>query len=673
MPNEKPKDLSAVLSEPRIDVQRKVSDGIACLKSVAVQFGLKDTAAALSDTGRGLESDNFNVIVMGRFKNGKSTLVNALMGGTTKPVDLSGAHGLMAVDDLPATAVLSAVTYADTPFVKVWKMDGQSEAWPLSRYLRESALGDDDIENVRRFQGIREFEIGFPARLCESKVTLYDSPGQDEKDIRTVLTREAAKRCDAAVMVYSSNAPMGEQELKEDAHVRANGTRVFVVVNLFGSRQVDERLRGYVWNRYVRDYLQGASWAGQDLGDYDIFFVNALMASDGRYGGSEEAYRNSGLAAFEQRLGEFLINDRLRTHLAKFTTAAVNLSNGISQQISQRQAAMGADRDRLRAAWEAEQSKLTALRSRPDRLGKIIERYCSEATAELSSSFTEMVAGIRADLPGYLESARLPSGDTTFKVMHQRQLMAEAVIAINGFINVRITEWSEHEADGYLRGLVGRLTDEVRDEVADIGRRLDAINMALTGWDQPALGKPGALIGTTERVVAAIAGFLLGDLSAAIGGGAGGWRGATGGVVGAFGASWLLIGVLGITSGFVLVPILAAAALAAALAGSAGLVNRIKQKALEAALEKLATLPAETAARIASDLKDRFGELGTVVWNEVTHFVEEQLRNVQAQVELNELDRVAKERMLQELDRAEADVNRQRDVLKNALTVARQV
>jgi hypothetical protein len=50
-------------------------------------------------------------------------------------------------------------------------MEGRTEQWTVARYLQEPALGGDDEESRRRFAEIRQFEIGFPARLCESKVT----------------------------------------------------------------------------------------------------------------------------------------------------------------------------------------------------------------------------------------------------------------------------------------------------------------------------------------------------------------------------------------------------------------------------------------------------------------------------------------------------------------------
>jgi DNA-directed RNA polymerase specialized sigma24 family protein len=638
MPTNTSQTLPDQIKRQREEMQRDALGAMGALAAVAARHLLDETAKALTEDADGLKSETFKMIVMGRFKNGKSTLINALMGGTTKPVDLGGAQGPMVVDDLPATAVVSQVSYADVPFIRAVKTDESVTQWTLPQYLRDSTIGDDDDETRRRFDEIKQFEIGYPARLCESQVVLYDSPGLDENPLRTRITMDAVHRCDTALMVFSSSALLGQSELVDDTMVRNDGTHVFVVINLFNNKQVDDKLRGYVWNKYVRDHLNGPAWAGQDPADYDIYFVNAKMAVDARYGGAgpaaEQVYRDSGLAAFEQRLGRFLIDERFVIHITTFSKKAINPADKLLQYLSQQQAAVVADRDRFRAAWAAKQPKLEELRTRPKRLPPIVSKYRNDAIIDLTSGVTAAIAGIRRDLPGHLEAATLPTQEAkTFAVWHQKKLTEEAVTEINSFISRRLASWSEDEADARMRDIASRLNEEIRDEVAQIGSDYDDINVALTGWDNAKLGTLGNVHSTTERVTAAIAGLLFGDLSAAVGGGAGGYRGALGGILGAGAASWLLIGVLGITSGLVLVPILAIALLGSAITGSAGLVRRIKANALKAADDRLALLPSEATAQIANGLRARFDELQTVITSEVTAFIDEEERNINAQVQ----------------------------------------
>jgi Dynamin family len=676
MPTNPSPGLSAQLKAQREARQRKALDAIDGLAAAADRTGLPDAGIALRENADGLQSDNFKMIVVGRFKNGKSTLINALLGGTTKTVDLAGAKGPMVVDDLPATAVLSEVNYADTPDIRAVKMNGQIEQWTLASYLANSTLDVDEEENLKRFALISQFQIGFPAKLCQSNVTLYDSPGLDESPIRTRISMTAARRCDTAIMVFGSRVLMGKGELDSDEEIRAEGTHMFVVINVF-DRLIDDKLRAYTWNKYVKAHLNGGDWKGQELADFarhNVYFVNAKMAADARYalngGAADHAYVESGLAAFEQRLTQFLITDRLMIHLSGFAKKSVNLSNRILQAISQKMAAVTADRDRFKSAWVVEEPKLKALRAHPTRLPRIIDSYRNDAIISLQTGATALIAGIRRDLPEHLEAAELPSQSKVFAVAVQKKLMREAVDEINAFITRRVSDWMDHDADKTLRDIASRLGDEVAEEVTDLGRKFDAINVALTGWDKDAFGTPGNVHSVTERVTSAIRDLLFGDLTAAGTGGAGGWRGAAGGIAGALGASWLLIGVLGITSGLVLVPILAIAALFRGLAASAGLARRIKREAAEEADKQLALLPSQLSAELTSDLTERFEELKKAVGAEVTTFIDEQVHIIEDHVQTNQQQEAAKEQELRTLQADDQEVRGHRKTLQDFIQSA---
>ncbi|WP_182906766.1 dynamin family protein [Microbispora sp. H13382] len=640
------------------------------LVKVAGTLGMKETAANLGTAKEGLKSDTFNIIVMGRFKNGKSTLLNALMGGTTHPVDLQGHKGPMVVDDLPATAILTGVRYADTPTVKAWGFDGKSEEWPLSRYLRESTLDIDETKNLERFAPIREFEMGFPARLCEAGVVVYDSPGLDDHPTRTLVTQEASARCDAAVIVFRSDVLMGQGELTDAAAV-AEGTRVFTVVNLWGGRQVDERLRGFVWNRYVRAQLGGPQWAGQDLASRDIYFVDAEKAREARYTGDEGGVEESGLALFERRLGDFLRRERLHVHLKKYAKQATDLATSIEQQIKQRRTAAQADQARLREAYAAILPSLTAIRARPQKIPVIFEQYQAQAQAELSASFIAEIAKIRVDLRQHMADNELPSERDVRRVFQQKKLAAEAADLASRFVSERIAEWGQKESADRLRSVLESLGEDLEKEIAAIGREFDEIHLELSGWEV----KPGesAIVGTTDRVVGIVASLLIGNVAGAIGGGAGGWRGALGGAVGAVGAGFVL-GVLGITAAPVVIPVaLVAAAVTGIVGGNMGLGRRARKKASEAADEQLSKMPEEKIAQIERELARKFRAIEKAVTAEINKMIAEEERNIRQAVELNQRDQADRDRILASLTEAAAAVAAHRLELQRALTIAQQV
>jgi Dynamin family len=662
--------LSEQITGARERAHTQAGTAIAGLVKIADWYELRETSESLKKAAARLDSYTFNVMVMGRFKNGKSTLLNALLEGTTHTVGLQ-AGGLMAVDTLPATAVLTAVDYADTPSVTVHRMDGTSETWSFERYLRDSVLTTDNEENRRLFEQIKEFHVGFPAVLCQAGVTIVDSPGTDDHPMRTRVTRAAALQADAAIRPYRSDALMGENELIEDAEVRKAGTRVFTVVNVWGDNEVDNKLRAFVWNRYVRDHLGGPRWENQDLAEHDIFLVHAKKAFLARTAGDATGVERSGLGALERRLGEFLINERFSAHLHKQATTAIGLAAAIKEHIEQREAAARADQRRLQEAYLAEKPKIAQISARADKLPDIFTRYQLQADHEIQASFRQAVANIRRDLPEHMESVTLSSAKAFGAVFQNKKMAQEAAASISEFTTERLDRWSQTEANALLDPIMKRLADEVKAEVAAIGEQLDEINFRMSGWTVQADGNM-RLVSTAERVLSAVAGLFFGDISAAVTGGAGGWRGAAGGISGAFGAS-LLLTVLGVTAGVVFWPAtLAAAALAGIAAGGHGLDERVKKATLTNADESLAALPDISRDLVSAKVAEFFGQAEQEVSAEVRDFIAEQIRSIEKFVELNQRDQAEKDRLLKEMGKVSTALAKHLTTLEQAVAIAKQ-
>ena len=104
------------------------------------------------------------VCVVGEFKQGKSSLVNALIGRPVCPVD----------DDI-ATSVVTVVRHADEPSAIIrGRADGEPTARRIGladvpQIVTEAATGDGTV--------IDRVEIGVPSGLLEDGLALVDTPG----------------------------------------------------------------------------------------------------------------------------------------------------------------------------------------------------------------------------------------------------------------------------------------------------------------------------------------------------------------------------------------------------------------------------------------------------------------------------------------------------------------
>jgi hypothetical protein len=497
--------------------------------------------------------------------------------------------------------------------------------------------------------------MGFPAELCRSGVTVIDSPGTDDIPERTEVTRQAIGKCDAAIVVYRSDVLAGEDERKfVQETLTGSGTRVFTIVNLQDGRAVDERFKGFVWRRLVTDF--GGGNAPEDFQARDIYFVDAKQAEQGKLLADPQKIERSGLAAFEGKLGEFLVNERQRVHIDRFLKSADNSAVTVEQQVRQRLAALQADTEQLRIALEAIQPQLADIRKRQERLPEIFRRYRDQSQREIRSGFGIVTHHLRQTLPDKLKAEKLPS-DTGIAITHQKELTAEAYAFCEQEIGEQVRAWcnaSSTEGDTaqkLLQPCVDGLLKEIQEEVAAIERQFDEIQFQVTGWTlEP--GTDRRVMSQKEQMWSTVVGLLLLRDFTMVTGFSTGFRGLTynlgvqiaaaiGLAVFSVPLTWpIALGVLGLGM------------LTSAAGGSIGLAQRIKDKALDDVLSRLDEVGDKLCTQIEAEVGAYFDKLSTHVSAEVLAVIDGKERNLRTIAENNRRSQSEKSKMLSSLDQS---------------------
>jgi hypothetical protein len=113
-----------------------------------------------------LRRPNTIVCVVGEFKQGKSSLVNALVGQSICPID----------DDL-ATSAITLVRYGDEPSAVVRRRDGGDQ--PVSEPVAIDRLGDwvTEAGNPSNVKQVERLEVALPSPLLKQGLVLVDTPG----------------------------------------------------------------------------------------------------------------------------------------------------------------------------------------------------------------------------------------------------------------------------------------------------------------------------------------------------------------------------------------------------------------------------------------------------------------------------------------------------------------
>jgi small GTP-binding protein len=241
-----------------------------------------------------LRLNRFNLVILGAFKRGKSTLINALLGEPVLPTAI-----------VPLTSVVTILGYGERLHIQVHFMDGQS------REIRREELVDYITEkgNPLNRKGVREVEIAYPSPYLKDGVQIIDTPGVGSVySHNTEVAYNYLPQVDAAVFVVTVDPPLSaaEQEFLHD--IREYVHKLFFVLNKID--YVDDAER-----REALDFTAGMVQESLDAEQVNIFPLSAKLALQGKTNGHPEFLQASLLPEFEEHLRGFLYREKGRVLL----------------------------------------------------------------------------------------------------------------------------------------------------------------------------------------------------------------------------------------------------------------------------------------------------------------------------------------------------------------------
>jgi GTP-binding protein EngB required for normal cell division len=245
-----------------------------------------------------LREERCHLAVLGQFKRGKSTLVNALLGEAVLPSAV-----------IPLTSIPTFLRGGDELRARVLFDNGRPEeicqatdagelAAFLARFVTESA-------NPHNRLGVRMVEAAHPAPLLRGGMALIDTPGIGSTfRHNTEATVNFLPQCDAALFVVSADPPITEVEVEFLKLARPRLARLFFILNKIDYLDLEER-------RAAVDFLQQVlcEQVGFSVPP-PIFCASARQGLAARCNQDSAAWESSGLAQIEHRILEFLLTEK---------------------------------------------------------------------------------------------------------------------------------------------------------------------------------------------------------------------------------------------------------------------------------------------------------------------------------------------------------------------------
>jgi predicted GTPase len=346
-----------------------------------------------------LAEDRFTLAVLGQFKRGKSSLMNAIIGRELLPVGV-----------LPLTSAITVLRFGPRERLLVRRADVDSpfpEEVPLER-LAEFVTEKGNPGNSKR---VKTACLEVPVSFLRRGLEFVDTPGVGSAiEANTATTLRFLPECDAVLFVTSVDTPFTRVELEFLQRIREYVRKTFFVVNKSDLLSGHER-------QEVLEFIAETIGTQMNSASVRVFPVSSRAGLAAKLAGDASAYAQSGVKDLEETLAGFLSGEKASVFLVAVADKALRLLEQESDEVAMRQRAreipdpvLSQKVEALTTRWrdhEADRHKLfEQLRAHllaqiPVALTPELQSFLGSQTGRLTSCTERLLTPIRW-LPGAL-------------------------------------------------------------------------------------------------------------------------------------------------------------------------------------------------------------------------------------------------------------------------------
>ena len=398
-----------------------------------------------------LLEEQFQVVVMGEFKRGKSSLINALLGETILPVA-----------SIPLTSVVTVVKSGPQTKATVEFLDGRSnEIGPAA--IEDYVAEERNPKNRKR---VGRVIVEAASSLLGKGTLLVDTPGSGSiYRHNTEAAQEYLPQADAVIIVLSSDPPIGETEVQFLRSVRRWTRKLFVVLNKIDYLAPSDLERSLQFTQRAVDEALGVR--------VPLFPISAKLALEAKKTGDDEMLERSGFKVFVGALEGFLKEEKRQSLIDSVQARAKNLVDGLLLRIDMDLAGVDVAGERWRSKIETLRRRLTEVKRGQYELSKLyraeIEDHARVTEESLYAMVRERTRTISRALEERYRSIRSEPGAQVRKALNAL-FVGEIEDAFSSFLAQEEPRWTQafqEMTDRYLASTVA-LVNETRQDTASV-------------------------------------------------------------------------------------------------------------------------------------------------------------------------------------------------------------
>jgi len=639
----------------RFRVQREhLGDMLSQTSDVVNKLNLPKDSENLEKLSKKVNNDTFKIQVIGTFKNGKSTIINSLLGEEVLP-----AYAL------PCTAVINEVKYGEKKDAVLYFRNplpdnlptsispkalshmekfGKKDVPPLHNNYSELEdyvvipMGEDPKEMLLE-SPYEKVELFWPLDMLKEGVEIIDSPGLNEAETRTRVTMDYLAKADAILFVLDAGrlCSMDEMEFIENNLHEYGFTDPFFIVNRFDLISEGQK------DGIVR-------FANMKLGEYstnEIFFISALQALDGQVKKDNALYEKSNMPLLSQKLSEFLTNDKGKIKLSQPARELKRIHNKtLHEVIPQQKRMLDSSLDDVKARYEAAKPQLDRLKQKKEQIMAKLRLRIEQSKHEFKRAVYQNALSVTNMIPGWISDY---DPKHSLGLVPTEAKINAAVVEITDYVKNKITEqqktWRKEVMIPLVNEKSAYIFESSEQDLTNLYKEIDSITITVSGQNNV---EPNQ-VPIWQRIAGAAGGFLIGCPDIAVAAGMTGINKQLLKNVGLVLGTEAILGLfLGFANPFVLVGGIIAAILGGGFAGGAAMKS-LKEKLTDELVKSISNSAdansMKTADSISEELLKLAGDISTAIDNEINQ-AEQQVEGIIAEMKKGQANIDARKQVL---------------------------
>lgn len=256
-----------------------------------------------------VKNKELQLVVLGQFKRGKTTLINALIGVNLLPTAV-----------IPLTSVVTILKYGNKPKAFVQFLDGRTSEITIAELKNYITEG----KNPKNIKQVDKVTIEYPSSYLKDGVQIIDTPGVGSVyKHNTDVAYEFVPQADAGIFVVTADPPISASELSFLISIKDYLGKILFVQNKIDQVGVDERNQSLEFTKRIIEENIGVK-------DLKFYSLSSKLALDSKIDKKANRLKESQFMQFEQTLTDFLRKEKAGVLAKSISAKLLALINEIN-------------------------------------------------------------------------------------------------------------------------------------------------------------------------------------------------------------------------------------------------------------------------------------------------------------------------------------------------------